>query len=403
MRHIREFLGLERNILVMLGTVFFLGFGEELWARFMPKYLEFLGAGTMTIAMYGTLKDLLDALSQYPGGWLTDRLGRRAALMAFSLIAIAGYIIYLFSSTWEWIIFGTLFAAAWGSHTSPAIFAIIGDTLSSNRRSIGFGVQSILKRIPVMFAPLCGGWLIALVGLAWGLKIGFLVSILLGIFSILIVKRYYISPLLQAHERLRFRDMWRQLHPRLRRLLLADCFARWAEGIPEVFIILYAVNIIGLSSFEFGSLTSISMLTAILTYIPIAKISDRVNRKPFVLLTFAFFALYPLAVVLSKNFIFLILAFVIGGLREIGEPARKAMIVDLANEKARGRTVGFYYLIRGVVVFPAALIGGWLWTMNYKFPFYAAGGAGIVGLLAFAVWGSDDRVESQSATTKGAI
>ena len=119
----------------------------------------------------------------------------------------------------------------------------------------------------------------------------------------------------------------------------------------------------------------------------IAKLSDRMNRKPFVLLTFAFFALFPLALVRSTGLGWLALAFVIAGLREIGEPARKALIVDLAAETARGRAVGMYYLFRGLVVFPASLVGGWLWTLDRTLPFYAAFAVGVAGCAAYAAWG----------------
>ena len=62
MNALRQFFGLERNIIVMLIVVIALGMGEELWSRFIPKYLEILGAGTWVIASYGTLRDFLDAV-----------------------------------------------------------------------------------------------------------------------------------------------------------------------------------------------------------------------------------------------------------------------------------------------------------------------------------------------------
>ena len=162
---LRNWLGLERNILVMLMAILILGMGEELWVRFVPKYLELLGASAWAIAVYGTLKDFLDAIYQYPGGWLADRLGRRLALVVFTVLAIMGYMLYLGGSHWEWILIGTVFVMAWSSLTSPAVFAIIGDNLPQTRRAIGFGVQSILKRVPIVLAPPLGGFLIASLGL----------------------------------------------------------------------------------------------------------------------------------------------------------------------------------------------------------------------------------------------
>jgi hypothetical protein len=110
-----------------------------------------------------------------------------------------------------------------------------------------------------------------------------------------------------------------------------------------------------------------------------------------VLLTFLFFALFPLALARATTIGWVALAFVIAGLREIGEPARKALIVDLAAAAVRGRAVGLYYLIRGLVLFPASLVGGWLWTRNAQWPFYAAFLVGVAGFLAYALWGPGDQ------------
>ena len=99
------------------------------------------------------------------------------------------------------------------------------------------------------------------------------------------------------------------------------------------------------------------------------------------LLTYVFFTLYPLAVVASGSFAQLLGASVIGGLREIGEPSRKALIVDLSDPLARGRTVGLYYTLRGFAVAGAAAVGGALWTIRPPLTFWAAGALGVVGTL----------------------
>jgi hypothetical protein len=85
----------------------------------------------------------------------------------------------------------------------------------------------------------------------------------------------------------------------------------------------------------------------------------------------------------------LVTAFIAAGLREVGEPARKALIVDLAPASARARTVGLYYLIRGLVVFPASLLGGWLWNVGKTLPFYVAFFIGVAGCLWYAIFGKD--------------
>jgi MFS family permease len=387
---LRSWLGLERNIVAMLAAFLVLGMGEELWTRFVPKYLELLGAGVGVVAFYGTLKDLLDALYPYPGGWLADRIGRRSALIAFALLAIAGYGVYLAAPSWPWVLAGTVLVMAWSSLTLPAIFAVIGDSLPRTRRATGFGVQSVLKRVPIILAPPLGGALIAAFGFAGGVRAGLAATIVLALLGIAILRRVYIEPPRPKPDQERIGGLWRAMDPGLKRLLVADCLARWAEGIPKVFVIFYVMDVVGSSAVEFGWLTSLQMTTAALVYLPVAKISDRLNRKPFVLLTFAFFALFPLALAGARGTLGLAAAFVVAGLRETGEPARKALIVDLAPDWARGRAVGLYYLIRGLVVFPASLVGGWLWTLGPRWPLVTAFAVGVVGCLAYARWGPGD-------------
>ena len=106
--------------------------------------------------------------------------------------------------------------------------------------------------------------------------------------------------------------------------------------------------------------------------------------KPFVIATFVAFAAFPIAVVLAHDFTTLVGAFIVGGLREVGEPARKAMIVDLVRPSLRARSIGLYYLVRSLTVAPAAFFGGVLWRLTPAAPFWVAGAIGLVGVAVFA-------------------
>jgi hypothetical protein len=96
-----------------------------------------------------------------------------------------------------------------------------------------------------------------------------------------------------------------------------------------------------------------------------------------------FFAVFPLAVRLATGFPALVAAFSVGGLKEIGEPARKSLIVDLAPERHRARTVGVYYGIRNLVVVPAGLAGGVLWQLRPTLPLDVAFAVGLAGTAVF--------------------
>ena len=379
---IANYLSLERNVSLASAAVFLIGSGEELWKKFLPKYLEALGASAPIIGLFGTAENFFDAIYQYPGGWLADRLGRRRAFLSFVVLAATGYLIYLSSNSWPLVFLGLAFAMAWQSMASPAIFAIIGDSLPPDRRAMGFTVQSILKRVPIVFAPLIGGLLIARLGLLEGIRSGLVISLALAIVTVLLLRRINIE--VRAPDSTKIRGVWRSFDSALKRLLISDVIVRMCEGMTGVLTILYVTNIQGFSASRFGTLIAIQMITSILVYIPAGRIADRVGRKPFVILTFICFALFPLAIVLASSFTLLALAFVIGGLREIGEPSRKAMIVDFAREDLRARTVGLYYLVRSLSITPAAAIGGLLWKVSPQVPFVTATAIGILATLVFA-------------------
>ena len=379
---VANFLSLERNVTIASAAILLIGFGEELWTKFLPKYLEALGATAPIVGLFGTGQDFFDAVYQYPGGWLSDRYGRRRAFLIFIALASVGYLVYLFSRSWPVVFVGLALSLAWHSMASPAIFAVIGDSLPRERRAMGFTLQSILKRVPIVIAPIIGGALIASRGVLSGVHIGLIITLGLAAVTALLVLRINI-PVKRA-EAINMRGVWQSFHTALKRLLISDLIIRTCEGMTGVFAILYVTNVLHFSVARYGTLIAIQMTTSILVYIPAGKIADRVGRKPFVIATFLSFALFPLAVVFATSFALLAVAFVIGGLREIGEPARKAMIVDFARDDLRARSVGLYYLIRSLSITPAAAIGGLLWKITPQTPFVVAGAIGIIGTIVFA-------------------
>jgi MFS family permease len=379
---VADYLSLERNVSIASASVFLLGLGEELWKKFLPKYLEALGASTPVIGLFGAAENFFDAVYQYPGGWIADRLGRRRAFFIFILLAAAGYVVYLFSPSWPFVFLGLALAMAWQSMASPTIFAIIADSLPQERRAMGFTVQSILKRVPIVIAPMIGGALIAEFGIVRGIHLGLCVTLFIVALTLVLVHRINIEVKAAATN---IRGVWRSFHVAMKRLLISDVIIRMCEGMTGVLTILYVTNVHGLSAARYGTLIATQMTTSILVYVPAGKVADRVGRKPFVILTFVCFALFPLAVVAARSFALLMIAFVIGGLREIGEPARKAMIVDFAQEDMRARSVGLYYLIRGLSITPAAVIGGFLWKIAPEVPFMIAAAIGMLGTLIFAL------------------
>src|SRR5262245_56493975 len=184
-----DVLALEKNLVAVSVAMFLLALGEQLWKRFLPKYLEALGAPIRAIGLFGTCENVVDGLYQYPGGWIADRYGRRHALLLFVALATIGYVIYWAAPSWPFVFAGLVLAMAWSSLASPTLFAVVGDALPRERRAVGFTVQSILRRIPIVIAPTLGGLAIAAHGVRGGVHVGLVVTIALALITLAVVSR----------------------------------------------------------------------------------------------------------------------------------------------------------------------------------------------------------------------
>ena len=251
------------------------------------------------------------------------------------------------------------------------------------QRAIGFTIQAFMKRIPMAVAPILGGLLIAQMGVLEGVRAGLAITLALAAATVFIIRTVNVAPL--PGPRINIRGVWQSFHQALKRLLLSDVIIRVCEGLSDLFVILYVTHVLNVSAGQCGLLVAIQMTTSMLVYIPAGRIADRIGRKPFVIATFTCFALFPLFIVLSTGLMSLVGAFIVGGLREIGEPSRKALIVDFADPNFRARTVGLYYLVRSLSITPAAMIGGLLWNITPAAPFLVASAIGVAGVIVFVL------------------
>src|SRR5260370_21458934 len=72
MERISNSLGIERNVAAASGAVFLVGLGEGLWKKFLPKYLESLGAYVPAGGLFGMSGGFFVA-THHPPPWVAAR------------------------------------------------------------------------------------------------------------------------------------------------------------------------------------------------------------------------------------------------------------------------------------------------------------------------------------------
>ena len=418
-----QWLGINASTFALLAAILLVTAATELWSPLVPQYLKALQSGALAgdvklillIGAYGFYRDMLEAVNYYAGGAIAGRFNTRRALLAFNVAPLIGLAIILMWQSPLAVFVAVPFIFIWDSIAGPATITVVGDSLPPDRRTMAFSLQAITRRASRIVSYVVSGALVWWFGCIGGVRADVGIAVVLTLLAICVQYRFMKTASVDAAPALhRPLELLGKFPPNLKRLLVADIAARWAEGLAGYFIILYCVPIIsadldaGTSKYQ-SVLLTIQAATNIVLYILIGPLASRAGlaKKPFIGLTFIFFALFPISLALlgrTWGMIGLMIAFFVGGMREIGEPARKAMIADLVPPDLKTQAVGLYWSVRGFAVMLAAPVGALLWIagerfrpgMGPMFTLYAAGAAGLVGAVIFyAKFGRDDAIIAQ--------
>jgi len=99
-----------------------------------------------------------------------------------------------------------------------------------------------------------------------------------------------------------------------------------------------------------------------LSAIPAGIVADRFGKKRVILSGFVLFAIlyYGFAVASDTKTIWILFAFY-GFFMGLTEGIQKAFLATIIPQDFKATAFGIYNTVAGIAMFPASLIGGWLW------------------------------------------
>ncbi|WP_436906781.1 MFS transporter [Halosimplex marinum] len=437
---VRQFLSLERDVLVLSVAMFAFSLGFQMTGRYLSEYLVVLGASPFIVGLYGSFGNIISAVYPYAGGVFSDRVGSRYALTLFGLLSTLGFLFWLVAplvgpvdlgalvlEPWVWIFVGLVLAQAWKSFGLGATFAIVKQSVPDDRLARGFASTETFRRTAFLVGPLlAAGLLFVFSGGATEEEIlpGFLyvlgVAVVFGVVATAVQHVSYEADADSFGTEFAGIDQIRSdladLPDPLRPLLVADTLVRFANGMVYGFFILVVTRIWELDAtlfgfylnpaVFFGVLLGVEMVVALVSMAPAAVVAERVGLKPVVALGFAVYAVFPVLLIFAPaDPLVVTLLFAFSGLRFAGLPSHKALIVGPAERDAGGRVTGAYYLLRNTIVIPSAALGGYLydsdWTVALpggpldtvtagpELAFSVATVVGVVGVAYFLVFGEE--------------
>jgi len=426
----RQFFSFDRDVLVLSVSMFAFSLGFQMTSRYLPEYLNVLGATALVIGLFGTVQNVIGAVYPYPGGALSDRIGSRYALTLFGLLSSLGFFFWLVAPAmgtvsavgitiepWFWIFVGLFLAQAWKSFGLGATYAIVKQSVPPSKLARGFASTEVFRRTAFLLGPLiAAAVLYVFVDFTVGFQVILAIAVVFGVLATVAQHVLYepadttIGKSFAGVETIR-QDL-RQLPPELRPLLVADTLVRFGNGMVYVFFVIVVVDFLDVSldlgavtlepAVFFGVLLAVEMLVALVSMPLAAKLAESIGLKPVVAFGFSVYALFPILLISAPdNAPLVLLLFGYSGLRFAGLPAHKALIVGPAERDTGGRVAGSYYLLRNAIVIPSAALGGALYggfsvpltTFSYAgsepLAFGIATGIGLVGTLYFLLFGRE--------------
>lgn len=142
-------------------------------------------------------------------------------------------------------------------------------------------------------------------------------------------------------------------------------------------------NELHLSAFSMGVMNALFAFAQFIASPIIGKISDRIGRKPILVLGLFLFTVSEFLFAVTNQLALFDVSRVIGGISAaMVVPTEMALAADITTKKDRARVIGWLSAAfsGGLILGPG--IGGLLANIDYKAPFWTASVLGIVSMIA---------------------
>jgi MFS family permease len=369
------------NIGVIIGSNMVNGFGTGIISPFLSLYFVSIGGDPIRLGFMSSLSIIVQCFILSLGGRLADNYGRRRLIVIAAFYAILIPALYALINDWR-IFFITTALGAFGAISSPALHAIVADSIPPEKRTTDISMLQVFSAVPTVFSPLIAGWSIATYGLQSGFRLScaFVAgTTLVSALIMLLFLRETIKPesaqksAASGKSKASVRDALspQSLHS-LITLLSAYGLIAFANALVSNYYVLYATKVIGLDALDYSIIVSLQILFILLLKIPGGWASDRYGKKKVMIVSILTCIPFVVAFTFSRLFVQAAVTMVLLAIAGMYyAPAHEALQADLAPREIRGRVTSFWDIAVAVGGAVGAPLGGFLFeTIGRATPFY---------------------------------
>ena len=369
-----EFSFIKGNYAILVASWILIDFAMELPATYYSLYVLKLGATETILGMIGLFSFLALASMQFPGGYLADKFGRKWLISSMTFGVALCYIFYAIAPSWHLILIGAVLMSLFNSTYQPALMAMIADSLSPERRGMGFSIIMLITSASTTPAPIFAGILYNQFGLVQGMRIGygivvafFLIAAFLRLLrlkeTVVNTQKPSLNELLRSYPVAMKESfsVWKKVPSSMFYLFLSTTIIIFGIASVNLYFVVYAVKILFIDEAIWPYILTALPITMIILSIPIGKAVDKINRKLPILAAYIIFGASMWLFVygdLPRLFVSLIL---LGVGQVMMNSAFSALQADLTPKEQRGKVNGFTNFANYILMALGSMTGGILY------------------------------------------
>ncbi len=380
-----EFAFVRGNLLVLIVSYILGRFSYSLYSPFHSLYIRELGTSPLLLGLMSSTGYAILALIRIPGAFIADRYGRKTIIAIFTYGVAIANLFYALAIDWRFIIVGIAISNISQIYL-PALEALEADSIPSKRRGMGFAAINVIPMIAAIFAPPIVGFLVERLGLVPGMRIAYGVVLAIGI-AVAVIRTLFLKETLENPKEFKLKELgsafsesihsiteaWRFMPQSVVFLTVILMIGAFEAPLFNLYMALYANDIVGISSFQWSIISTAWMVTTLVVGIPVGRMIDSIGRKKSILLAYLFSTPIIIFLILSRGFIQLVIVNIFFALgMSIMWPALSALQADLIPQDKRGRIMGTIGTLCAIAMVPSSAIFGLLYQNNPIYPFILA-------------------------------